>query len=310
MTESWLADIELVDACFRTMQREPGTVCRRRRLDGGGSGSGVFLLGLDDGRDVVLKVTTSDGWRERAQRELRFYDELARRLPVTTPRLLGMADSAQMTCLLLSTARPASVPSRWTSEHWIEIAAQLGALHHPKHASAAATELSWLSRPRTPRRSDAAAESEVAYWRTVGRGNAAGRLVERRDDLEDAARALPLCLTHGDLHADNLLVDEAGSWVFVDWQEVRLDHGPGDLALLWQRAEAIGARPPRSPMLDAYARARELRVDGTLRRSICATELLLLLFEWPAHLEGVDPDSADVLARRLDRLADEWHGAG
>ncbi|MFD2082448.1 Phosphotransferase enzyme family protein [Actinopolymorpha cephalotaxi] len=279
-----------------------GRVRRHRRLAGGASGSAVHLLSLDGGREVVLKVT---GGGDRARRELGFYREVADRLPVRTPRLLAGAETPDgRTVLLLTHARPAPPPDRWSARDWDDAAAQLGALHRPEVLESAAGG-GRLTRGDVGGAA-AAAHGVRAAWRRLGRERLAEPLLDQAAEFDAALSRLPACLCHGDWHADNLLRDADGEFVWIDWQEVGLGHGPGDLALLWQRAEFDGAEPPREAMLAAYARARGIPLDATLRSATVAAELRMVLYGWPDHLGGVDVSRRDIVLGRLTRLAEEW----
>lgn len=282
-----------VAECLRLLGQpppEPGSV---RPLAGAGSGSAVYRL-TTGARDAVLKVTTAEAWREHARREARFYQALAERVPVRVPTLLGAADTGELTCLLITVAEQLPPPAEWDLARWLEVAGQLGRLH----ATPVAGER-WLRPLWTPSMSEPALE----FWRREGLGGLAEELAGRLGELTAAVDALPGCLVHGDCHAANLLAD-GGELVWVDWQEVGLGHGPEDLALLWQRAEADGARPPRDGTLAAYSAARG-PLDG-LRRAAVAAEIRLLLVDWPGFLVHAEPGRRTVMVDRLARLAEGW----
>jgi aminoglycoside phosphotransferase (APT) family kinase protein len=301
-------DDEVITSCLRSMNLPP-TGVSRRRLPGGGSGSAVYLLRLDDG-EVVLKLTRHGigGQTPSARREVRFYRELAPQLPVPVPRLLAYSEGEQVTCLLLSAARPASHARGWTRRRWVQVATQLGALHGAGVALAELGAAAWVRRSRPLEQHDTI--SAMTYWRSIGCADLAERLLESSSELAAAAADLPACLVHGDCHTGNLLVDDDGELVWADWQEVSIGHGPEDLALLWQRAEFDGGRPPRSAMLAVYAQARGLASDVVLRRAVVAAELLLLLLAWPQHLVRAAPARSRVMIRRLHRLAAAWERGG
>ncbi|MGH3370381.1 MAG: hypothetical protein ACRDPR_10290, partial [Nocardioidaceae bacterium] len=82
------------------------------RLAGGGSDAGVFLLDVNGGR-LVLKATTSDAWKPRAMRELRFYEDLAPMVPIRVPELLGAAAGEAGVCLLMTAHDPSGKASEW-----------------------------------------------------------------------------------------------------------------------------------------------------------------------------------------------------
>jgi aminoglycoside phosphotransferase len=294
---------------LRALGRDPDGLRAARRLAGGASGSGVFRLAFDDGSSAVLKVTTRPAWRPKAQREARFYDELAPSVPVRVPRLLASAESGPATCLLLSAAAPAPTPLLWGDADWLRVARDLGALH----GSAGAGQLDrlrWLSRPRRVPADEVRAA--VAAWTRLGCGRLALSLLGQRRALDRALDALPVGLIHGDCHTGNLLVDDSGEFCWADWQEVGVGHGPEDLALLWQRAEFGGAVPPRQAMLDAYLAARGLpsgpteSTDPGAARAAVAAELRLLLLDWPSYLVGADDDARERLIRRFRELSSAW----
>ena len=91
-----------------------------------------------------------------------------------------------------------------------------------------------------------AADPEISSasrtWAALGYGPLLAPLWSRFDRLDAALTELPVCLRHGDWHLGNILIDPADRFVWIDWQEVGLGHGPEDLALLWQRAEFGGFR--------------------------------------------------------------------
>lgn len=311
MDERTELDDALITDCLRAMHREPGQVQSWHRIDHGASGSGVFRLELTGAAppEAVLKVTTTTAEAlDDSRRELRFYADLADQLPVTTPHVLGMAENDEWICLLLSAARQAPSPETWTSETWAAIAAQLGGLHH-RTVAANASGLSWLASVWEPEPAAASKENALSYWGSVGCADLVHRLLDS-SELRRPATALPRCVAHGDFHADNLLVDERDQFVFADWQGVGFGPGSDDLAMLWQRAEAVGAHPPRDAMLEPYARARGLPVDEVLRQAVVAAELLLLLFGWPAHLADAPPTQQAIMTRRLRLLYDEWTADG
>lgn len=285
-----------------------GRVRRHRRLAGGASGSAVHLLSLDGDREVVLKVTTGG---DRGRRELGFYREVAALLPVRTPRLLAGVETAEgQTVLLLTDARPAPPPDRWSARDWERAAAQLGALHRPEVAECV-TGFGWLTgveaAPGSAPPDHGVGERRArAAWRRLGQEPLAGPLLDRDGEFGDALSRLPTCLCHGDWHVDNLLLDADDEFVWIDWQEAGLDRGPGDLALLWQRAEFDGADPPREAMFAAYAQARGIPLDATLRAATMAAEIRMILYGWPDHLQAVDPSRRDIVLGRLGRLAAEW----
>ena len=278
---------------------DPASATGIRRLSGA-SGAGVFGLQLD-GQPVVLKISTNPQ-PIGPGRELRFYRELADRIPLRTPQLLSSATSAESDILLLERAAAAAPPARdWSPATWIEVAEQLGRLHRAADAAELRTP-SWLQPDRRP----PATDERRHLWQASPCADVATPLLDALGKLELAATAPPTCLVHGDCHAENLLLDDAGDLIWTDWQEVTFRHGPEDLALLWQRAEFDRAIPPREAMVDAYVKSRGIRPDDTFRRAVTAAELRLLLIGWPAFLLQAPSPGRTALFDRLRALDEAW----
>lgn len=203
-----------MEELLRRLGRDPASLRSAAILAGSASGSLVARVRLGD-EEFVLKTTT--------EREAVFY-RAAPRLPVQVPRVIALDG----TCLLLEALTPATRAAEWSTPRWHEVARQLGALHRPRVLAGFAGR-SWLRRP-VERRPDATARE---LW-----------TADELALLDTRPAALPDCLVHGDVHAGNLLQDDAGALVWTDWQEVGVGPGPEDLALLWQRAEFDGADPP------------------------------------------------------------------
>jgi Ser/Thr protein kinase RdoA (MazF antagonist) len=263
----------------------------------GASGSGVYRLGA--GADAqVLKVT--EGSREDARRELQFYRELADIVPVRTPHFVAGATTHDLTVLLITAVEPAQAAATWDRGRWLEVAGQLGSLHGSLER-AGLDALPWL-RPEQPEGSVAPAE-RVSLWARSPLAPIALPLLADLDRLRTALHELPVCLVHGDCHAENLLSDGGGHLVWADWAEVGVGRGPEELAILWQRAEFDGATVPREPMVSAYASARGVGVDHAFRSALTAAELLMMLLSWPAFLLEKPSHGREALFRRFEQLA-------
>ena len=258
----------------------------------GFSGAGVFTFTID-GRDVVLKATPA---RNDADRELTFYRDLADEMPVRSPTVLDSTSTDGLVVLLFPWMRPGPPAREWTHATWLEIARQLGSLHSTLNADGLAAR-PWLGRDGNG--PDPAARA--ALWAELPAKRTAIPLLAELRSLDRAVEIPPLCLIHGDCHAENFLIADDGALVWVDWQAVGAGHGPEDLALLWQRAEFNGAEVPREAALTAYAQARGIPVDDGLRRAVTAAEIRLLLMGWPSFLLQ-DPDQPRE--RLFDRLAE------
>jgi Ser/Thr protein kinase RdoA (MazF antagonist) len=301
------ADCPEVVRWWRLLGTGLGKLVEVRMIPGGASGSGVHVLhvaptGSAVTRAFVLKVAADPDTRDQARRELHFYRELAARVPVTTPTFAAGLDDGDHVCLLLDDAGTAARPVAWAHERWERLAAELGQLHHERVAAATA-DWAWAKQKRPA--PESAVSAAARGWAELGY-RPLGPLWPRLEDLTAALGELPGCLCHGDWHLGNILAGRAGTFVWIDWQEVGYGHGPEDLVLLWQRAEFDGLDPPRNAMLTAYARARAISDTAPLRRAAIAAELMLLLISWPPYLRGAPESARARMLRRLSHLADAW----
>jgi len=268
----------------------------------GASGSSVHRLVVVEG-DAVLKITTHRGETPpHARVEATFYRELAGRLRIRTPDLLGSAETSDLSVLLLSAAEPTLPAASWTVDDWLRVAGELGTLHGAVPVDELAT-LDWL--PGEAGDEDLSAAPRLrSWWAETSVYSFALPLLDRLPELRAIVQRVPRCLVHGDCHVDNLLVTDDGGFVWIDWQGVRTGRGVEDLALLWQRAEFAGGTPPRAEMLAGYARSRDLHLDSTVSAALAAHELELLLTAWPEHLHQGTAAGRDALLGRLPELAD------
>ena len=305
------ADHELIIACLRELGGiDLARVRGWTRLPGAASGSSVYRLDLDHDEMLVLKVSPGPV-SEGAWRELRFYQEVAGHLPVRTPRLVAGRTTTGWTCLFLSVADPSPPAAEWTTGRWLEAARQLGLLHRPEVASRAGRH-SWLRGGPPAASTQVTSERDRArrIWGTLEQAQLAGPLLDVLDQLSAAVEAVPVCLVHGDCHAGNLLLDPVdGRLVWTDWQAAGFGHGPEDLALLWQRGEFDGGRPPREEMLEVYARTREIHDRPRLHRAAIGAEIRLALLGWPSFLSAAPSSRREVIYRRLAALGREWAAA-
>lgn len=285
---------DLATRGLRALGRRPAGAVERLA---GASGSGVFRLGAAAGAHV-LKVT--EGAREDARRELSFYQELADTVPVRTPRFVDGSSSDDLTVLLVTAAEPGPPASAWDLARWLDVASQLGSLHRTLDRAGLDAH-PWLKRKRPE--SGVAPAERVSLWSRSPLAPVALPMLADLERVRGAQQRLPACLVHGDCHAENLLRDADDHVVWADWAEVGVGRGPGELAILWQRAEFDGATVPREPMVAAYAQARDLEVDDALRAAVRAAELLMVLLGWPEFLIEKPSRGRDALFRHFERLA-------
>lgn len=302
------ADRSEVAFWWRLLGQPVGELVEVRTLAGGASGSAVYQLLVDladnAGRDAfVLKIGSGRANRDGARREVNFYRDLAPHVPVRVPGLVAGVEHHGRTCLVLRRTAATASHVRWSPGRWADLATELGGLHREPVAVVAA---GWPWAKASPPTAEREVASARRAWTALGYGPLLTPLWSSLDHLDAALTALPVCLRHGDWHLGNIMVDSADRFVWIDWQEVGLGHGPEDLALMWQRAEFDGLAPPRGAMLTAYARGRGIPDDAVLYRAAVAAELTLLLLSWPPYLAGAAESRRARLFSRLEYLVDAW----
>ena len=236
---------------------------------------------------------------------------------VRVPRLISATTDGERITVVMPRFRP--LP---TQPPWLRIATDLARLHRsrpfacltrrpwPAPATIAAGVTAWATiDPAAPARQAAAILSALggessADARHIVNGVAGGILggdragIGRDDGIVCGDNAV---VVHGDCHLGNLLQDDDGDLVWIDWLDMRLGTGAEDFALLWQRAEFDGLQPPRDHMVEAYLGS----IDRPgLARALLTEELRLLLVDWPAFLR-VAPSRSGPLADRLRQLVEQ-----
>lgn len=284
-------------------ERVPGDLVDVRTMAGGASGSAVYGLTVaEPAGEFVLKVASRPWLRERARREVTFYRELASHVPVLVPEFFMGGEVDGSTYLLLAAAGLPTEAERWSERQWIELATELGRLHREQVLALA---IDRGATAREPASAEKLAAGERA-WIELGHEKLLAPLWASFEALGAAIRQLPTCLCHGDCHLGNLLTDPTDRLVWIDWQEVHVGHGPDDLALLWQRAEADGVNPPREAMLTAYAVSRGIPDDALLHRAAVASELMLVMLEWPTFFPYLSEPTRARIYNRLEDLVAVW----
>lgn len=270
------------------------------RLDGSHSEASVYRVRIDGG-DAVVKVTPAVKDRRRARRELAFLRDLAGTAPIRTPRLLDWADTGEVTALVLAAHTPGPPARDWDRATWLAVARQLAGIHAmpvPEHGSWLGD--SWLARTLARPVGPAVA----GFWAATTAAAAARRLLADLDTVTQTLRAAVPGFVHGDCHADNLLRD-GGELVWIDWQGTGIGSPAGDFALLWHRAVADGADPPRQAMVEEYLRHRPVDRDQ-FTRLLLAHEIGTTLFGWPDFAALHPPEDRERVARRVADLAQQW----
>jgi site-specific recombinase XerD len=281
---------------LRTDDLDPG----RRMLRVRASGSAVHSV-QTDGAEAVLKVTAAGPGQIDARRELGFYQTMADKVAVSTPRLLQYADNDELTALLLSAHAPAPPARQWDLTAWLAVGRQLAVLH----STPIPDQRSWLATPWLQQILDRPpVDTAEGYWSSTDAADKIGAVLAEPAALAAAMALTGACFVHGDCHVGNLLGD-GDRLVWADWQVVGVGSPAVDLAFLWSRANADGADLPYAAMMREYAAHRPCDI-GALHLSTIAAELGILLFGWPEYAAHLRQTERDRLTRRLLQVLEDW----
>jgi aminoglycoside phosphotransferase (APT) family kinase protein len=255
--------------------------------------------------------------------EVRFYQELAPRLPVPTPQVFGalLADDDGRFMLIMEDLRAKGL-SWLVPGATLDVAAagrvldRLAALHAASWNNRA-IDRPWLQ-------SSLAGGLADLYRATVTVENTAQKLTLPRaellpSELRDPRRLTeafwdlrrhsdngPQCLVHGDLHLQNLAFAESGAPVFTDWQVVRRSTCSHDLAFFMGSALSVeDRRLHEDALIERYR-------EGLAARNVPAEDLTHItddyqmsfvhgLLNWLRNPDSMQP--AAVNNANLERFA-------
>ncbi|HZT96081.1 MAG TPA: phosphotransferase [Chloroflexota bacterium] len=272
---------------------------------------------------AVLKFTPLLGStsRDRSMREARFYSELGPIVPIRVPEVLDLRVEPDWVGLVLKAYHPLQSVDRWPYRLLEDAFRGLGRLQAMFWEDSRELE-SWDWLGRWTWTADAeATQGAATAWRdvlerpevtnSVDKRQAShflGRLFESVPLLLDRIEILPETLGHGDFHAGNLLRDDGGDVVWIDWQEVRRARGPEDVAQFFTRSTADGAQFHDQTLLDWYVEevvevhGRSID-DQALRIGAASAELLTVTLSWPHYLGRAGPEKVQVLLSRARTLS-------
>lgn len=270
----------------------------------GRSGAGVHPVRTADGRAAYLKIMPVGlGARALAgaHRELRFYWELAARVPVRTPVLLDALDSDRGVVLLLADSGDEVEAGSWDGRAWAALGGDLGSLH-----AVPVSEQEWV-RPDAllDAMSGPVSAAVTGFWDDELPGLA--EILDSRERLRGELAAQPVVFVHGDCHAGNVL-HGADGLVFCDWQSAGAGRASSDLAFPSVRAAPAGVRVPREVMT-AYLAGYQ-GDPGAIERAVLLEELAVLVFLWPPFAAYNSPAGIARVRDRARHLAAGLSGGG
>jgi aminoglycoside phosphotransferase (APT) family kinase protein len=227
--------------------------------------------------DCVVKEPSGSaraGLANAGLREAGIYHSLAIQLPMATPALI--ATDHDGTWLVIEAVESQAAPGPWTADDYQQALALLARLH--ERFWGLADDLAaypWLARPLTLdyeihvyAAAQALGEIVRREWpplialspQTLG---TIGQMIRQAEQVVQPLRGAPFTLLHGDYWAGNIVRDETGDMVVLDWQLAGL--GPGVLDLVgmvtasqWQPYPAAGAAAelplPPAKLVSRYRR--------------------------------------------------------
>jgi thiamine kinase-like enzyme len=273
-------------------------------LSGGVSGASTYRVhGLAESCILkVIEAESADDVRARGYREIRFYDALAARVPLLTPRVFAsLIDPSGYCALLIAAYEPMQSANELRADEYAEIAKQLAGFHarYWNRTDQLAT-LAWLAQPAPPDLTNDVRHAR-ATWQVLAqqpqfhdilteptlRAIEAALIDISTTPTYDPGIAMTLC--HGDCHLGNLLRAQNGDLVWADWQEVHIGYGPSDLSFLIQRAEAQGATIAQDNMIVAYCNALKSAGvagvnEGAITTAMNNSERRTRLLYWPTYM--------------------------
>ena len=264
------------------------------------SGAGVHRARTPLGRAAYLKLTPAVLGTDAlgaARRELRFYRQLAAKVPVPTPPLLDAFEIDMGVAVLLAAAGDQVKVNAWSGDAWSMLGRDLAALH-----AVQVDRQDWVRPDALLDAISAPVSGTITkFWGGVLPG--LSDLLDSRDALRAELAPQPAVLVHGDCHTGNI-VHAGDGLVFCDWQSTGAGRATSDLAMLGVRAAPAGVAVPRN-MMTEYENQRGATVMD-LERALILEELAIFLFQWPPFAAY---NSRAGIARVHDRtrdLAGKW----
>lgn len=295
--------------------------------------------------ECVVKEPRSHGRAGLAHpgvREAGVYRSLTGQLPMATPALIAAGTGGEW--LVLEAVQAEPLLAHWDAaaavqavdllaqlhERFWDLADDLGTypwlarpltLDYEIHVIAAAQALGQIVRDERPARLAHSADALAIL----------GQVISQSDQVAQALRSMPFTLLHGDYWPGNLLRDDDGELIVLDWQMAAI--GPGVLDLLamvttsaWEGAAPIEAADMVAAYRGAIARCLgRLWSDGDwaylwdhalLWRFMqemlpwAASAAADVYAEREARFEAVWLEPALAAARRVLQVSGEWSAVG
>lgn len=296
----------LLDQVLHTLGLHPAS--GEHTPSGGMSGASLVRAETAAGERVMVKVSALDTEisRDQSTRELTVYTELTSRHAIPTPRLITSHRAPAWLAIALTVHEPAPPAPQWTVSHWEELARMLARMHGEVQPVPA------LLQHHRPERAVPQRELQTFaqhLWNGPGDDERIRAVLADLDQLEEVANSGPASFVHGDCHPGNVLHDENGRLLLVDWQSSGVGPSAGDLAFAFTRAVPTGAEIPRDRAIAAYC--EEAGVDGAqTQRRITARQILTLVTQYPEFAGFLGEPEVRRLRAELDALLQRWTTRG
>jgi fructosamine-3-kinase len=222
----------------------------------------------------VIKIPDPEHDFLRSVREVHFYRELASVCGIHVPRcLLAEADTERNVVVLVLEdlpGCPGDVVAGCSDDELVATVCAMARMHGRWWRDERLDEMmgaGWLprwgcgeagtSRPHRRRAERFARRIEPCLDRFGEDAPAAlATLIEsiagRYEDLLASVQALPATLMHADLHLDNIVFDDTGHVVLLDWQSVSAGPGLYDLVRFLAESMRSGQRGALETLLETY----------------------------------------------------------
>ncbi len=266
------------------------------RISAGASGSAVYAVADRCGK-YILKASQDTGGKDAHQsspfaREYAFHT-LNRRLKLPFVPKVVYAEKSPLYGYLLVLERLTPITHSDWDEALLRKTADACAQLHSLDANLFAD----LHLRREPVRIDReATDSAYREWQAVLRRHEGAfqenMLTEIHTHLDVVCPVLnrgSFCICHGDFHPDNIVTDGKRIYI-IDWQNISVGKGAGDLSFFLQRSDGFGI-PTNSELLFAEYAERLSFYTGrqcdetTLLRESSASALLTIFTFWAYFLK-------------------------
>lgn len=284
-----------------------------RRLDQGLSGAQVYRFEISQ-EVMVLKYTPRDAEnliRQRAEREEKFYAQLAPTLSLGVPRVLGSFSDDQLGSAILFQAYQGI--EGWSQELLTGSVRAIAKLHAAFWDQAKVLEkYSWLT-VKPDQISDQRKVEALQTWQEIfdrleqpEKGQWVAKWIGQVDAICEYVQAFPRTVVHGDYHPGNYLLNDRGELLLCDWQEIGYGNPLEDLSFFIQRG---GGKEGVDLVREYVGMMRDEQGIGLdlarVRKGVLGYELISKLLDWPDYLGQAGAEFIEEFLQRVQEGMEE-----